>query len=349
MDLGSAVMVDHAQPRAPTDTRRGLFVVWGPAWKGARSAVLARALGLPGALYVDADWRRGLRSDPMKYPRRIVRTVAALVRHRPPLLLVQSPPTPLTWLAALYGAMSGRPFLIDAHSDAFQRTRWLRPGWLNHLVWRRALAVTVTDEAWATPLRAIGARPIVVPDIPTDDAAPAPVDLGEGVHVAVVNSGGRDEPLEATLEAAGLVPEVTFHVTGRTLGREAEVGAAPANVRFTGYLSPDAYTSLLASADAVMCLTMRDHTMQRGACEALSLGRPIITSDWPLLRSYFSAGTVHVDNSVHGIAAGVRRLVRDVDIFRTEVGELRTLRRAEWDERRRAILALVDREIQRRR
>jgi glycosyltransferase involved in cell wall biosynthesis len=343
------VTVDPSRAGAPSAVRRGMFVVWGPAWKGARSAVLARALGLPGAVYVDADWRRGLRGDPMKYPRRIVRTVAALVRHRPALLIVQSPPTPLTWLAALYGAIVGRPFLIDAHSDAFQRTRWLRPGWLNHTVWRRALAVTVTDEAWAAPLREVGARPIVVPDIPTDDPAPVPVDLGGGVHVAVVNSGGRDEPLDATLEAAGLVPDVTFHVTGRTLGREAAVAAAPANVRFTGYLSPEAYASLLASADAVMCLTMRDHTMQRGACEALSLGQPIITSDWPLLRSYFSSGTVHVDNSVPGIAAGVRRIVSDLDAFRAEVGELRTLRRAEWDERRDAILTLVDHEIQRRR
>ncbi len=326
-----------------------MFVVWGPAWKGARSAVLARALGLPGALYVDADWQRGLRKDPMKYPRRVLRTVAAIVRHRPPLLIVQSPPTPLTWLAALYGAITGHPFLIDAHSDAFQRPRWLRPRWLNHAVWRRALAVTVTDEAWAATLSAAGARPIVVPDIPTDDPTPRVVDLGDGLHVAVVNSGGRDEPLEATLEAAALVPDVTFHVTGRTLGREAAVAAAPANVRFSGYLAPEDYASLLASADAVMCLTLRDHTMQRGACEALSLGRPIITSDWPLLRSYFAAGTVHVDNSAPGIAAGVRRLAADLKTYRAEVGELRGLRRAEWDERRRAILALIDDEGRRHR
>jgi hypothetical protein len=87
---------------------------------------------------------------------------------------------------------------------------------------------------------------------------------------------------------------------------------------------------------------MRDHTMQRGACEALSLGRPIITSDWPLLRSYFAAGTVHVDNTAPGIASGVRRLVSDLDTYHAEIDELRTLRRAEWDERRRAILALVE-------
>jgi glycosyltransferase involved in cell wall biosynthesis len=323
--------------------RRGMFVVWGPAWKGARSSVLAQALGLPAAAYVDNDWRRGLRADPLKYARRMARTVLAFARHRPAFLIVQSPPTPLAWLAALYGGVLGRPFLIDAHSDAFQRVRWTRPRWLNRVVIRRALAVIVTDDAWADGLRAAGATAIVVPDIPTTERASARVALalGEGFHVAVVNSGGRDEPLEATLEAARNVPEVTFYVTGRTLGREAAVAAAPPNVRFTGYLSADDYAALLGAADAVMCLTTRDHTMQRGACEALSLGRPIITSDWPLLRSYFSRGAVHVDNSVEGIANGVRRMVADVERHRADVATLRDLRLREWAERRRMILELI--------
>ena len=33
--------------------------------------------------------------------------------------------------------------------------------------------------------------------------------------------------------------------------------------------------------DGILALTTHDHTMQRGACEAVSLGVPIITSDWP--------------------------------------------------------------------
>jgi len=45
-----------------------------------------------------------------------------------------------------------------------------------------------------------------------------------------------------------------------------------------------------------------------GAFEAVSLGTPLIISDWPILRNYFSLGMVHIPNSVGGVCEGVRRL-----------------------------------------
>ena len=70
--------------------------------------------------------------------------------------------------------------------------------------------------------------------------------------------------------------------------------------------------------------------MQRGACEALSLGRPIITSDWPLLRTYFNRGAVHVDATVPEIRDGVRRIRDDHDHYQYEIGQLQAAQRAEW-------------------
>jgi glycosyltransferase involved in cell wall biosynthesis len=76
-------------------------------------------------------------------------------------------------------------------------------------------------------------------------------------------------------------------------------------VKFTGFLPDEEYLGLLRGVQAIMVLTTNNHTMQRGACEAVSLGKPIITSDWPVLRSYFNKGTIHVDNSYHGIKEGI--------------------------------------------
>ena len=80
-----------------------------------------------------------------------------------------------------------------------------------------------------------------------------------------------------------------------------------------------------------MCLTKRDHTMQRGACEALSLGKPIITSRWPLLEDYFYKGTVHVDNSSTGIRAGVAEMVAHHDQYQREIVNLRQDQQREWE------------------
>jgi glycosyltransferase involved in cell wall biosynthesis len=200
----------------------------------------------------------------------------------------------------------------------------------------------VTDRHWADALSSAGAPVTVLPDVPTEyrPATGAHPGLDEDrFNLAVVNTWSPDEPLDELFRAADAVPEATFHVTGSTDGREQIVRRAPANVRFAGFLADGDYYRLLQAADAVVCLTTRDHTMQRGACEALSLARPIVTSDWPLLRDYFAAGTVHVQASGESIAAGVRQLMTGYDGYLREIQRLRDQRRAEWAERRRAIEA----------
>jgi glycosyltransferase involved in cell wall biosynthesis len=112
-------------------------------------------------------------------------------------------------------------------------------------------------------------------------------------------------------------------------------------VRLTGFLDEPTYNALLAHADVVMCLTTRDHTMQNGAAEALYLGTPIITSDWPILREYFSRGTIHVDNSAEAIAEAVRRMQQDGSTYRSEVRQLRDETAERWHRDRALILARV--------
>jgi glycosyltransferase involved in cell wall biosynthesis len=116
----------------------------------------------------------------------------------------------------------------------------------------------------------------------------------------------------------------------------------PPNVHLTGFLAEPTYNGLLAHAGAVMCLTTRDHTMQNGAAEALYLGTPIITSDWGVLREYFSRGTIHVDNSPAAIAAAVRRMMDDGERYRAEVRSLRDEIGARWERDRAAMLAAIE-------
>ncbi|MEO7296290.1 MAG: glycosyltransferase [Candidatus Limnocylindria bacterium] len=332
------------EPAGRKTIRRGVFIIWGPPLKGRRSLVLGNDLGLDEVAYLADDWRPGLAGDPLKYPRLAWRTLRLLARRRPRVVFVQSPPTLAVWAVAVYAALSGAHFVIDAHSDAFQRARWTRPRWLNRIVARRATATLVTDPHWASQITADGAVAIVVPDIPHPTAEGIGSDLGvlgEGFHLLVVNTWSSDEPLRAILDAAADLPGVTFHVTGRRDERFEALGPMPANVRFTDFLTDDQYARLMSSVDAVVCLTTRDHTMQRGACEALSMSRPIVTSDWPLLRSYFTSGTVHVDNTAEGIRDGIQRLMTHYAAYAAAIAGLRTERIDEWQTRRAALIDLI--------
>ena len=321
--------------------QRSLFVVWGPPSHGARTKVFARALGI-APVYVYATRRRGLLVAPWKYGYQAVATVALLARRRPDLVFVQSPPSlavPVVWL---YAALTGARFVVDAHSDALDSPIWTRPRWLHAFLARRAAATIVTNEHFAERIAAQGGRAVVIRDIPATYTVGDPPALDGDVRVLVVNSFAPDEPILEIVAAAAALPDVTFYITGDRSRPGATVpDVVPPNVRFTGYLPDESYYALMDASDAVLCLTTRDHTMQRGACEALSMGRPIITSDWPLLRGYFHMGTVHVGADATSIRRGVERLLRDHDRYSREILALRDDQAREWEAARATLLAAL--------
>lgn len=71
------------------------------------------------------------------------------------------------------------------------------------------------------------------------------------------------------------------------------------------------------------------------------MGKPIITSDWPLLRTYFSKGTVHVTADADAISDGTRRLIADHERYREEIRQLRAEQAREWETARAALLTAL--------
>ena len=116
-------------------------------------------------------------------------------------------------------------------------------------------------------------------------------------------------------------------------------------MHFTGFIPFEDYYGLLAAAHAVMVLTTENHTLQWGACEAVSLGRPIITSDWLFLKSYFDKGTIHVDNSVEDICRGVTQMRHEWERFSREVKELREERKLEWARKHDELMAMIQQAV----
>jgi glycosyltransferase involved in cell wall biosynthesis len=280
--------------------------------------------------FVFSNARRGVGSAPIRYVQQAAGTVGLLLRRRPRIVFVQSPPTFAVMTVAAYSALTRTRYVVDAHSSAMLSRYWTRPRWVYRYLARRATATIVTNDHFAEIVRGYRARALVIPDIPTTFTDPGG-SLMEGFNVLVVNTFSPDEPLGEVMTAAATLPEVTFHVTGDTRRAPGRVPRnAPANVRFTDFLPSDAYYALMASSQAVMCLTTRDHTMQRGACEALWMGRPIITSAWPLLQSYFSRGAVYVENTAEAIRHGVEDMVRSYPQYAADIEGLRRKYRREW-------------------
>jgi glycosyltransferase involved in cell wall biosynthesis len=115
----------------------------------------------------------------------------------------------------------------------------------------------------------------------------------------------------------------------------------PENVTLTGFLSNEAYGGLLADADAVLVLTTLNHTMQRGAYEAIYQGTPVIVSDWPILRDAFPEGAAHVANTAASIAAAVRAVQANPERYREGARRLRDKKLERWNATKQAIVSRV--------
>lgn len=308
-----------------------LFIVWGPPGHGPRSQVFAREIGIPPPFFIQATLKRGWWIAPYKYLVQSIKTIKLLRKVKPSLVFVQSPPSLAVWVIFIYSLFSGCKYVIDAHSAALLSPAWKYPKWFNRLVARKALVTIVTNEHFKNLIEEWGAKALVIRDIPTFFTKSAFSALKDPFNVTVVNSFGPDEPLTEILTTAHNMLDIHFYITGRI--RESHhkvIDSSPENVTFTDFLPNEQYYALLASSQAVLCLTTRDHTMQRGACEALWSGKPLITSDWPLLREYFYQGTVHVNNRAEEIQAGINRLRSQINFFEKEILDLQRIRRQEW-------------------
>lgn len=337
--------MDNPTPFAPL-SQQSLFLVWGPPSYGPRSRVFARELGIKELHFLYSTTRRGLLVAPLKYGYQAIQTLRLLFRKHPKIVFVQSPPSFAVVFVYIYCMLSHSRYVVDAHSAALQLPVWTRPHWLHSFLARQAVATIVTNDHFQQLISGRGGQAFVLHDIPTTFKRAESYPLNSGFHVMVVNTFSTDEPLHEILEAAAGLNDVEFHITGRrSRANQDMLNHAPNNVHFTDFLPDETYYALMASSQAVMCLTTRDHTMQRGACEALSIGKPIITSNWPLLREYFREGTRHVPNTSAGIRAGVLDMKDHYDSYQTGVQQLQIAQHQEWQQKIQALTDLIQQSI----
>ncbi|MFQ5561167.1 MAG: glycosyltransferase [Nitrospinota bacterium] len=192
---------------------------------------------------------------------------------------------------------------------------------------KQALTTIVTNEFLKKIITCdYKATATIIKDVPIvvkNDVEPTCYD---DFTVTFINSFADDEPLKELLDAARKLPRVKFFVTGGLNDARAKsslVRQKPENVSFTGFLPNTRYFSLLKSSDAIIVLTTKDHTMQRGGYEAIYMRKPIIISGTGVLKEAFPKGAVFVDNSVPDIVRGILKMEKNISLYTEGAGLLR--------------------------
>jgi glycosyltransferase involved in cell wall biosynthesis len=303
-------------------------IAWAPYSR--RSEMFARALG--GNLHcIHYLHFQTPVYAPIKYVLQGIRTLYLLFRERPKAVHVQNPPFVCGLVVYIYCHLSGAYFVFDHHSAAFaHQWRWALP--LQKRLACRAVTNIVTNRHWAKVVQGWGAHTLVMSDpfLPLPEGEP--YSIKSGFNVAFVSTFAPDEPLDAVLDAAAQLPEVHFYITGDVKRKpESFFDNLPDNVVCTGFLPDAQYIGLLRAIDAIMALTTRDYTLQLGGCEAVSLGKPLITSNWPYLQEVFAKGAIYVDNSAKGIREGILAMQQNHESLEKEIVAFRQESRREWN------------------
>lgn len=315
-----------------------IFISW--IAHSRRSQLIAEKFGMQ--LYLVHSLKRRPYLAPVRYVLQTIKTLVILIRERPKVVFVQNPPIFAPLAVYLYAVVWRAHYIIDAHTTALLAKTWQWSLPLHAFLSRRAIATIITNDHLAAMVKNWQANTFIIADIPTVFPSGRPFPLIGEFNVAVINTFAPDEPMAEMLRAAADLPEIQFYITGDPIrAKKMFLQDHPANVKFTGFLPDQEYLGLLRAVNAIVVLTTRDHTMQRGACEAVSLGKPVIISDWPLLRSYFNKGAVYVDNTSRGIRDGILKMQREQAKMEHEIVLLQRERWLEWEEKQIALSQMI--------
>lgn len=280
---------------------------------GGRAVEMAAAMG-GRAVHIHPRVLRARRWVLVRYLLSAVLTLVALIRLSPRTVAVTNPPVVPGLVVAAWATVMRRPFLLDSHTGSFgvkgdRVSRRLLP--VHRALARRSRAVMVTTDSWVAEVRRWGADGIVVHEAPPTWSVDGITAAPGRAHVLFPGVFADDEPVEQVVAAAALLPDITLVVTG-DLARcpDGLREAAPANVRFAGFLGPEDYRDELLGCDVVVALTTEPTSVMRAAYEAVYAGRGLVVSDWPTLREVFPRAR-YASNDAAALAAAVAAAIAE--------------------------------------
>lgn len=289
------------------------------AWENQRrSKELAAQLGCQLYVY---DYRGILR-----YPKSITKTLFLLLRQKNNIVFVQNPSMVLAALACLVKTITKAILVVDRHTtfrlnkSAELSLEYIVFRMFNRYTLKNADITIVTNEDLASIVIENKGTPFILPDKLPDIAKSHDIILKNDHNIILISSFAEDEPIGAVIEAMKMLKklnkhDVTLYVSGNYKKlSESVIADVPDNIVFTGYLNDSDFENMLHAVDGIMVLTTAESCMLCGCYEAVSVLKPLITSDKKVLNDYFH-GSIFVDNTSAGICGGIIKLIDDYPIY----------------------------------
>ena len=163
-------------------------------------------------------------------------------------------------------------------------------------------------------------------------------------NIVFISTFSDDEPYLEVFKAAKIInPDVYIYVTGNFKKKMNRIPEdMPANLVLTGFLEEQDFIDLLFSADAIMDFTTAEWTLVCGGYEAISAGKPFITSDKNVLRAYFNKGAIFAENNYLSISNAINILFSRKSQYDSDIIVLKEEKSIEWDQQFCKLVELIN-------
>ena len=264
----------------------------------------------------------------LSYLIKTIATIRIINKEKPKTIIVTNTVFVLPAVCLIIGKIKNIHVVLDTHTRGIHNSFFAYPKCLRVYFARIAALNLVTNTAHFKIVKSWGAKAFVLPDPPlllAGDSSKFNVPANR-INICFINTYSEDEPYNEVIACAGKLKDVNFYITGNC--KDINLPHLP-NLVYTGFLERSKYLALLSNADILMTLTTRDDTFQCGGNEALSLGKPLITSDTKMLRAYFHDSCVYVRPVAESIETGIHVMIANINLYKERIKKL--LMQAEFE------------------
>lgn len=254
-----------------------------------------------------------------------IKTIFLIIYKSPKIVMMTgSPPFP-HFIVYYFSKLKKIKYVIDTHSGYFDDKKFNILLGLRRKIMKDAFFHIVTNDIHKDVIESNDGKALVLGVLIERSNSIKGYEFENKKNFVWVSNYARDEPLDIVFNVAKRMPDVNIYITGnkkKASKNFIEKCKIYHNITLTGFMPEEKYISYIKGATAVIALTTRDNTMQRGAYEALSYNVPIITSNWDLLRKSFYKGAVHINNTSIELEHAISSILNNLDNFRKEISEL---------------------------
>ncbi len=267
------------------------------------------------------------------------KTLKILFADRPKYIIVQLPPIFALFGIYLYCLFSGARYIVDVHSGEILDNKWKPYRIIRKYFFKRAYWILFhNDHNHAIAKKLYGN----IRGITLNDPIPLPSgdlkirNCEKCKNVVIISTYDINEPFLECVKAGQLLSKEN---DGWVLTFTGDSSVVPQkyknlnNIEFTGFVTYNEYWAILRGADVIVSLNKRRGVITCGLWEGVSLNKPVVTNDYPVIKSIFGDSLIYSKNDYKDILRAIKVAYQERKKYRRKIMSRKNIIELEWGEK----------------